>query len=203
MKGRIPEEHMLELVGRLLRHGSYGHALKLLKGLKCEQAKEILEHGITYAIGKIPRTAAKLYVDYLAFESRAEKYHLLNLAVNAGSIDAMLVLANDYGLTWSERAVMLARALLYENVLGNRLCKLDARYPILIGRELEGCEEIWMFEPDLYIKGFINDYKNATHKARRAALYSVFAFRKILWRDVSLIIGKMVYETRTENVWIS
>lgn len=194
---------MLELVGRLLRQCSYGHAVKILKGLKCEQAQEILEYGITYPIGKIPRTAAKLYVDYLAFESRAEKYHLLNLAVNAGSIDAMLVLANDYGLTWSERAVMLARALLYENVLGNRPCKLDRRYPILIGRELEGCESIWMFEPDLHIKGFINDYKNATQKARRAALYCVFAFRRILSRDVALIIGGMVYGTRTENIWIS
>ena len=73
-------------------------------------------------------------------------------------------------------------------------------FKFVIGRELEGYEEFWEegTHPIEFHQRCIRFYLDEIHRARRAALQTTFGLRRILGRDVSGMIGKMVYETRNE-----
>ena len=69
------------------------------------------------------------------------------------------------------------------------------------GRELEGYDQLWDAgkQPnDLYLS-CMELHFSVTHRARRAALQTVAGLREVgLPRDVAVLIGQMVYETRTD-----
>ena len=69
------------------------------------------------------------------------------------------------------------------------------------GRELEGYDQFWdacRHPHDSYLR-CINVFLTVTHRARRAALQTVAGLRELgLPRDVAVLIGKMVYATRTD-----
>ena len=69
------------------------------------------------------------------------------------------------------------------------------------GRELEGYDQLWdegRHPHDSFMRS-IAVFLVVTHRARRAALQTVAGLREIgLPRDVAVLIGKMVYATRTD-----
>ena len=69
------------------------------------------------------------------------------------------------------------------------------------GRELEGFGEFWDEgrRPDESYLRCIDVYLSVTHRARRAALQTVAGLRELgLPRDVAVLIGRAVYDTRLD-----
>jgi hypothetical protein len=79
----------------------------------------------------------------------------------------------------------------------------------VIGKELDGCEEIYgsalhsNVDSELFAKECIRAYRGVTHACRRACLCTVFCLRRPLGRDVATMIAKMIYrETRHDmEMW--
>ena len=69
------------------------------------------------------------------------------------------------------------------------------------GRELEGYDQFWDADRhprDSYLQ-CIDVSLTVTHRARRAALQTVAGLKELgLPRDVAVLIGRMVYTTRTD-----
>ena len=69
------------------------------------------------------------------------------------------------------------------------------------GRELEGYDQLWDADkhPHDSFMTCIDIFLTVAHRARRAALQTVAGLRELgLPRDVAVLIGRMVYATRTD-----
>lgn len=77
----------------------------------------------------------------------------------------------------------------------------NLKNPYLVGKEMEGYEELWKpgFHPHPNYLKAIQFYLNVKNEARRAALQAIFGLRPVLGRDVSVMIGKMVYALRGDH----
>lgn len=127
--------------------------------------------------------------------------HLRN-AVSRGHIYAMNVLALSHKCKLSPVDILTFQAR-YMLLSGDEH-KMDNSYHFIIGRELEGYEQLWgsYWKPKKEYLGSIELYLDITHRARRAALQTTVGLRMRLGRDVARLIGKMVYESRDDvEVW--
>lgn len=119
-------------------------------------------------------------------------------AANLGSLESMARLIDDHydQISTEDFSIFTGRYLLGTGY--HR--KLHHSDPYLIGRELEGYEQFWdpVYYPNNEYQDCIQLYLDTIHLARRAALQMTFGLRPILGRDVAQMIGKMVYEMRTD-----
>ena len=105
-----------------------------------------------------------------------------------------------------EYAKWIGRCFLYSLYMPFQIESDEERYiesdeeRYIVGREIQGHEEI--NSSRLFPVSFdscIEYYLNCSHRARRSALFTTFALRKLLGRDVARMIGKFVYSTRGEE----
>ena len=124
-----------------------------------------------------------------------------------GDIDAMMdilifyehKISNIFYVTLHTRLALLNGRHLYVSL---NFYDLDTIF--LIGSELEGYEDLWgdhlVLSEDLI--RCIDFYLTVVHAARVAALQTVLILRRHLVKDVAILIGKMIYDTRKDvNLW--
>lgn len=93
-----------------------------------------------------------------------------------------------------------------ERMCSGACFQTDVRVVHVVGRELEGIEQVWPNEPAIGNERHCVDFYLAIrHTARRAALQTVVAMRlRGLPKPLCMIIAKLVYNTRDDAVtWVN
>ena len=154
----------------------------------------------------------------LANRVKEGRFELLCEAASRGHADSTCRLAGDFSdrLSSVEVATFGARFVLYSGnhvfvgpgiedmVQRSRAGSLGANDVAVLyaaGRELEGYDQLWDAgrHPNEVLIRCVDIYLAVMHRARRAALQTVAGLREIgLPRDVAVLIGRIVYETRTD-----
>ena len=155
----------------------------------------------------------------LANRVKEGRFELLCEAASRGHADSTCRLAGDFSdrLSSVEVATFGARFVLYSGnhvfvgpgiedmVQRSRAGSLGANDVAVLyaaGRELEGYDQFWDpdKQPNETLMRCIGIHLTVTHLARRAALQTVAGLRELgLPRDVAVLIGRMVYATRTDS----
>jgi hypothetical protein len=142
-------------------------------------------------------------------------YNFIFAAAECGYDWAMRVVGLHYSMrlpSWNDALRYYARYILYsmnDNDCGNYIRTdttntNDLKGMYVIGSEIEGYAALWYqnYEPQRCLLKCIEVYLTIMHHARRAALQATGEFRRHVGRDVAGLIGKMVYNTRTDvQVW--
>jgi hypothetical protein len=155
---------------------------------------------------------------HLALRVTIGVFELLCAAAARGHVKSMRRLVGQFADRFSavEVATLDARHVFYcgnswyvrpgvrNSVQQCKVNSLDANNIAVVcatGRELEGYDQFWdsgKHPHDSHVQ-CIDIYLAVTHRARRAALQTVAGLRELgLPRDVAVLIGKMVYATRTD-----
>ena len=123
-------------------------------------------------------------------ENVAEQYY--RIAVQQGSSCAM----RERFPSLLGRAIALSG--MYAKHEENRVLTYTVQDRFAFGRELQGADEfsdvLSKFQLDMLM--CITLYTSVTEKARTAALHAILALRRRLSKDVAVMIGKLVYDTR-------
>lgn len=107
-------------------------------------------------------------------------------------------------ISLTEAIVFSARYVLFsssDSYIGPVIEFANADMMYVAGRELEGYDVLWNNngkKPQKVWLRCIDVYLNTVHRARRAALQATFWLKRVLGGDLSVLIGKMVYESRNE-----
>lgn len=144
-------------------------------------------------------------------------YRYSNYQAAKGAFDTLLRSANlgnifAMGRLASQKLAHLLSPIEIQTFFARQICcsgynkflivneQKHEEFKFVIGRELEGYEEFWEkgTHPIDFHKRCIKFYLDQIQRMRRAALQTVFGLRRILGRDVAVMIGKMVYESRNE-----
>lgn len=156
------------------------------------------------------RKAADLGDPTGLFKLGPMRFNDLCIASEMGHILSYKILSENFAHQFSTTEVATFRA---RYVLLSRDCdyvydhrrRQSASESFVIGRELYEYEELWgpHHKPHKFYRRCIRIYLDVTERARRAALQTTFGLRPILGRDVSRMIGRMVYGTRLTDasVW--
>lgn len=147
------------------------------------------------------------------------QFELLSEAVRLGHIWATYELLDKFSdrISLPQTIRLIARYALFSRAQNHHLSEImiisdrldgilahdeDIEAAFMAGRELEGYSDFWgdTWHPNVEFIYFIRIYCTIIHRSRRAALQLIVGLRPILGRDVSGMIGKMVYETRNDSV---